>query len=363
MLNKTNPLSIKRLTSIVSSLLFLAIAACTGSESTPALTVTTETALDVIGSPSPTVVVTDLPTPTQAQNQVIFLTPEGSDQDLAVELEENLITLAEEDGLEYVRVNSLTPDEITGNVSIVVVIAPDPGVADLASTAQETQFLSIYIPEVESGINITTIGSEGTRPDQQGFIAGYLAATITPGWRVGVISTVENGSGTAARNAFLNGAVFFCGLCRPSTPPYVEYPQFVDVSSSSGQDGQQSAVNYMKDNGVNTVYVYPEVGGQTLFDSLADANIQIIGGESPSNSITQSWVATIQPDVLTPLDEVWPRLIAGSGGLSLAVPIVITDQNQNLFSIGRQRLVEETLIDLLDGYIDTGVNPYTGENQ
>jgi hypothetical protein len=117
----------------------------------------------------------------------------------------------------------------------------------------------------------------------------------------------------------------------------------------------------MQGNAVQTVYVYPEAGDAQLYQGLADAGIAIAGGVSPPSGVEGNWVATIRPDYLTPLKDVWSRLIAGNGGLSLPVPIIILDQNESLFSIGRQRVVEDTLSDLLSGYIGTGIDPTSGE--
>ncbi len=44
----------------------------------------------------------------------------------------------------------------------------------------------------------------------------------------------------------------------------------------------------------------------------------------------------------------------------LAIPITITNQNEQLFSPGRQGLVEKILSELSADYIDTGVDPLTG---
>jgi hypothetical protein len=41
--------------------------------------------------------------------------------------------------------------------------------------------------------------------------------------------------------------------------------------------------------------------------------------------------------------------------------LVIENINESLLSVGRQRLVEKTLSDLEIDYIDTGIDPLTGE--
>jgi len=59
------------------------------------------------------------------------------------------------------------------------------------------------------------------------------------------------------------------------------------------------------------------------------------------------------------VEQLWPDLVSGQGGITLPAPIVITDRNEALFSPGRQRIVDETLADLQAGYIATGVGQST----
>jgi hypothetical protein len=59
--------------------------------------------------------------------------------------------------------------------------------------------------------------------------------------------------------------------------------------------------------------------------------------------------------------ELLPGLMNGEGGVVVELPISFTGVNPDLFSPGRQRLTEAMLADLLAGYIDTGVDPATGE--
>lgn len=345
----------------IGLLAFIFVAAC-GSTAAPGGVVSTSTSEaqgEISTSTLPTATSTFIPTETP--QGVIFLAPPGADPGLVAELAPAVEALAQQDGLEFITLTEIPGDEIGENIVLVVVVPPDPGIETLAARNPQTQFLAIGIQDLSAGANITTIGADGERPDQQGFIAGYLAAVITPNWRVGVISNPDAGTGQAARDAFQNGVVFFCGLCRTSTPPYFTYPQFYDLPAGSGGVEIQSAVAFMQSNAVQTIYVYPEVGDEQLYQGLADAGISIVGGVTPPLGFEASWVATIRPDYLTPLQDVWSRVLAGNGGLSLAVPIVIQDQNEGLFSAGRQRVVEDTLSDLLSGFIGTGVDPASGE--
>ena len=206
--------------------------------------------------------------------------------------------------------------------------------------------------------NLSVIGSGGERADQQGFLAGYLAAVITPDWRVGVISQPDSPAGMAARNGFANGVVFYCGLCRPAYPPFIQYPIFVDLPPGGDP---QAVVDTLVGNAVKTVYVAPGVGDAALLEALAQAGLQLIGSGAPPQQIASQWVASIRMDEMGAVRQIWPRLLAGEGGFDLSTPLTLGERNPALFSPGRQRLVDRMLTDLLAGYVDSGVDPQTGE--
>ena len=331
-------------------------------------TTTAESSLTVSeAAPGATETVADTatipPTSTAAKPVAILLTPPGSDAEFAAEVQSTLAELASEDGYALQGVSQLASTDIGEDVRIVVVLAPDPGVRALASASPDTQFLSVGIAGIEAADNLSVLGSEGDRPDQQGFLAGYLAATITPEWRVGLISTQDTTDGLAAGRAFQNGVVFFCGLCRQSQPPYYEYPQIQYLPSSTAGTDFQGAVNQIAGTAVGTVYLAPGLNDPALIEGLAAAGINIIGSAKPPQNTVANWVATIGTDLISPLREIWPRLVEGQGGISSTPQLQITDGNPDLFSPGRQRVVDEMLLELQDGYIGTGVDPATGEIQ
>jgi len=135
----------------------------------------------------------------------------------------------------------------------------------------------------------------------------------------------------------------------------------VDLPAGAGQDEQQAAADLLIANAVQTVYIFPGVGGQPLLEYLAQAGVNMIGGSSPPQSVQDRWVASVSIDLLAAVEQIWPSLVNAEGGISMEVPLTLTDQNEELFGVGRQRLVGKLHDELLAGYIDTGVDPQTGE--
>jgi hypothetical protein len=158
----------------------------------------------------------------------------------------------------------------------------------------------------------------------------------------------------AARQGFVNGAIYFCGLCRPAYPPFYEYPVYVELPTGSTPSEWQAAADFLLERYVRTAYIYPEAGDESLRRYLAEKGVRLIGSEAPLDGLEGSWVASLRPNLLPAVFESVPALLNGENSLDLPAPLQISDINPDLFSTGRQRLAEEILSDLLAGYIGTG---------
>jgi hypothetical protein len=208
-------------------------------------------------------------------------------------------------GLQWQVRHQLTVDDLVPELRLVVAIPPDPGLAELIAAAPETQFLALGIPGLTPAPNLTTIGSEGSRPDQQGFIVGMIAATLSYDWRVGVISLSDTVDGRSARTGFLNGVVYFCGLCRPAHPPFYEYPMYFELPATATSVEWQEAANYMVDHAVQTVYTFPGTGDASMLSILANAKINIISSGEPPQDLKSSWAVSLTTDPIPLIQQVY----------------------------------------------------------
>jgi hypothetical protein len=301
------------------------------------------------------------PTATQTPPRALLISPPGSDVTDVEALQSKLKELAAQDGLLFEKREQVNGSDLGENVRLVVILAPDPGVQNLAQAYPDVQFLALGISGLDTAPNLSVIGSGGQRPDQQGFLAGYLAAVITQDWRVGALTPAGTPAGNAARLGFVNGTIFYCGLCRPAYPPFLQYPVTIEMPAGADQAEQQVIVDNLVASVVKTVYISPGASDLALLDLLAQAGINVIGSTPQPEELADRWVATLRVDLISAVEQVWPRLIAGEGGVRLDVPLVLTDRNEALFSSGRQGLVEKFMADLAAGFIDTGVDPATGE--
>jgi len=270
--------------------------------------------------------------------------------------------LAQAAGMRFQVRNSLTTQDLTQEgdpLKVVVALPPDPGLAELAAAAPSVQFLAIGVPGVTAGNNISTVGSNGAPVDQQAFLAGYIAGLIAPEWKVGILYQKDTPEGEAAKNAFANGFTFFCGSCRnPNfSQPAGIYPVPVGIPTDAQQSDYPAYADILYQNVVKAAFIFPAITTAEAVDRMAQRDIMIIGENLPDENARPKWVVSIQPDLTTAIQSIFPQLVEGKGGQALSTPLFLNDVNPDLLSQGKLRLAQEVLQGLQDGTISTGVTP------
>ncbi len=299
------------------------------------------------------------PTETQANDLAVLLAPDGSDPAQAAAIQSGLDKSMAEAGLRWEKRSSLTGQE--AGLRLVVILPPDPGAAQLAASAPQVQFVAVGLKGVKPAANLSVVGAEGERLDQEGFTAGYLAAMITPDWRVGALAVSDSLPGKLARQGFLNGAIYFCGLCLAYHGPAGDYPVYSELPAAASSDQWQAAAQQLIDKTVKTVYLTPGAGDEASYALLLQSGAIFFGSQPAPDSLRSRWAATVISDPVPAIQNLLPDLLNGNGGANLPASISIVEVNENLVSPGRLQLAEKMVGDLLNGLIDTGIDPTTGE--
>lgn len=321
----------------------------------------TEQVIDPGGLETP--LSTDLPvdTPTPLAPVGVLLTPADSDQQLAAELNTIIGGYIRDQGLRYQVLTDLTDDDFgRDEYRIVVALAPYPGLAELSQNYPDTKFLAVGFNDLEPGDNLSILRSGGGDFDVQGFIAGYIAAMITADWRVGALSVQENADALAARDGFRVGVKYYCGLCNPKYAPtginYL-YPKYIDLPVDATDPQIAANVDFLVDRAVNTFYIVPGVGNQNIYRSLIAYQKLIIGsGADYNEEYKDFWVISLEYDLLSTLNEVWPLFLSAETGFVESPPLLLTDINYDLLSEGKVMLVEKILQEVTSGFIKTNFN-------
>lgn len=272
--------------------------------------------------------------------------------------------LAQANGMRFQVRNSLSPSEVALEgqaLKVVVALPPDPGLAALVAAAPGVQFLAIEIPGLSPAANLSSIGANGVPVDQQAFLAGYIAGMVAPEWRVGILSLKDTSGGDAAVTAFENGYRFFCGYCfNPDFPgpnAHDLYPIIVRIPVDAPVSDYNGHADLLIHNVVKVAYLYPEIATRDMAGYMAQKGVLLIGQDLPGENVRSSWITSIQPDLVSALNNIFPELVAGQGGQVSSTPLHLTDTNPDLLSEAKLRLVMEVLTGLEDGSIGTGVTP------
>ncbi len=308
-------------------------------------------------TPAPTV------TPTPAiMPLVILVLPAEMPKDDYDRYQTLVYTMSQAAGLRFQVRNELTSPEVAFEgpaLKVVVALPPDPGLAALAAAAPGVQFLAINIPDVTAGSNLSTVGATGVPVDQAAFLAGYIAGLVAPEWKVGVLYQKDTPAGEAARDAFTNGFVFFCGTCRnPLFPqPSGIYPVQVGIPTDAKPGEYPAYADLLLHNIVKAAYVFPAVATPDLLNYMTQTGMMVISESLPGEAARPKWVTSIQPDVTSAIQKIFPDLLAGKGGQGVPTPLFLTDVNPAILSQGKLRLAQQVLEGLQAGTISTGVAP------
>ena len=302
-------------------------------------------------------------TPTVTVGTIYLIVGPDADPTITADLQPFLQEIAGVQGLRFQVRQEISEAELP-SASLVVVVAPYPDLPALTTASPQTHFLAIGFPEFEPGANLSVIKPNTVPADQIGFIAGFMAATISADWRVAVITEVDSDIGETISVGFMNGVYYMCGLCRSVYPPFPStgYPLYIELPQDAGQADWDSTANYLEVWGVQTVYIQPTVANKGLYRVLAEAGINIIGSTAVPQEFSENWVASLRyTDPIEAVHELVPELLANPDGQGIQLPLLITDVNPTWLSPGRQQSIEEMMVDLFDGFIGTGIENTTIE--
>ena len=328
-----------------SAILFIVISILMGACSAADESAATSTPI-----PTDTPVVPPTLTATATVPLAILVVPADLNPDTSNLYQKTVYDLAQGSGFRFQVRNTLTTADMEPGLKVVIALPPDPGLAALAAAAPDVQFLAINIPEVTAGGNISVLGNNN-QSDIAAFLAGYTSALITDDYRIGMMIPKDNADALRALNAYANGMRFHCGICRPLYFFQWSFPQYIEIPADEDPANYDAYADIlMLQYKVSTIYLYPDIAIPELINYIGTTGTSMIGTKTPTE-MPAGWVMTIQPDVIKAIQNAWPDLINGQGGITVQSPLGLSDLDPSLLSPGRQRLVEQTLSDLQAGLI------------
>jgi hypothetical protein len=289
-------------------------------------------------------------TPTSGTPLAVLVLPADLDPDTSNLYQKTVYDLSQQAGYRFQVLNSLTPDGLDPGLKVVIAVAADPGIAQLAAAAPQAQFLTINIPNITPGGNISVL-ADSTQTDMAAFLAGYTAAMTTEDYRIGMMIPKDNADAIRALNAYAKGMTYYCGTCQPVYFYNWKYPQYIEIPATEDLNNYDAYADIlMSQYKVENIFLYPDIYTEDLATYIGTTGTSMIGTISPEQR-PAGWMMTIQPDVIKAIQNAWPQLTGGQGGLTIQSPLGLADVDPDLLSEGKQRLVEQTLEQLQAGKI------------
>jgi hypothetical protein len=338
----------KIITRALLMITLLAAGCAPQAASSPTITSTAAQPTQVVSVP-PTA--TPEPSPTPQPGKVILSAPVGTDPKVAQAVVAELSSAA---GLTLETLNDLQPAGISSEVRIIVLLAAPGNLNDLLNAAPQAQFIVISGSDIPAAANLTVIR---WKPENQAFLGGFISVLLSSDWRAGGLIPSDGPLGAGLQQAFENGGHYFCGPCGPGWPLGVYYPQTAPLpAASDGPAWQAAAAGLFDTQKAEVYYLSSEAYKQEIFDYLQGRSqngktLLLVGSQTPPDSLHDQWAATVGFDTLASLRQAWPGVLAGKGGAVIEAPLTLSDVNAANLGEGRQRLVNELMIELQAGKI------------
>ncbi len=320
---------------------FVLLAACTSNP--PGAVTPTGVAPGSTASPIPPA--TPAPTNTPAPGKVLFFAPDpGTAQ--AAALRDGVARLAAAGQMIVEDRTAFAAADLGPDVRIAILFAIPSDLDALLAAAPQVQFV-VAGPagSLEPRPNLSIIQQQ---PEQVAFLAGFIATIISSDWRSAALLP-DAPAGLA--EAFQNGGRYYCGYCTSRHGPVTAFPLVTALPAGSALSAWQDGLAQMQTRLLETLYLDPTIISPDLLAAVSSQSLVLVGGQPPTEDLRPRWAVTVSPDLLSPLQSLWPDLAAGSGGKSVPAGLQLGDINENLFTPGKQRLAQEVINGLQDGTI------------
>jgi hypothetical protein len=299
--------------------------------------------------------VDETPLPTEEKGVVILTKSQNADSFVFSRTEETLESLTADHDLDLEIIENFSGEMLTPTTKIVVLVGEGLDPLDMAQSSPNVQFIVIDNPAVVPGMNVSLVGGSDD-PQRIAFMAGYLAALISEDYKVSALVSTDVDSPDALVEAFVIGARFFCGICQPKFPPYNTFPRWETVDVADFSAGYQGAIDSLVAIGTEILYLEKSLITPEILTYLGESGVKVISNGEP-DILVNHWVGTLNADPQAGLIDIWPSILAGTGGQQALINIVLMDMDSGLVSEGRYRLFEETVSNLKAGSISFESTP------
>lgn len=338
----------KRIIYLLSSLLTISLLLSACGSAQPQLT-PTEIPTVVAATVSP-----PTETPVPIADKVWLITGDSLHADDVNQISQGLLSLANASGWKLETFQTLAAQDLSaraGEVKMIVIFPPDPGLNEWISSYPQITFLPVGITGLSASANTYPILPDGLHPEWESYLAGYIAATLTDDSRIGMVTQAGWVDSAKSSQGFVNGGVMFCGLCNPIYPPYEDYPLTTEINAGTAQTDWQPTIDAFLSKQVKTVYVSPSVASPELMLYMAQYGVRLLSSTPPPAGLEPAWIGYIHTDYVSPLTSAWADALAAQPAGFYPVQITITPIDTSLLTEGKLKWFQKVIDDLTNGFL------------
>lgn len=288
--------------------------------------------------------------PAQSQAQLLLWAPDYADPSMAQAYGAQLQAYASQNALSFEAFEELKPGQLGEQTQLVVALADPADVQAMAEAHVHVQFLLVGNLQESSLTNLHVLSQTQALPEHISFLAGLAAVLSTPEYRVGSITQINSPAGTLARDGFLTGARYYCGLCRSRYTPLVVYPIQAEIETAENWKG---ALDSLLAQSVKTIFVQAELSSPELINALNTHGITLVALEGQNGiEAAQGLLGVLSTGGMTDILPIVERLLAGEAFGDIKMGIELTRIDESKLGAGRQILFNRFKEDLLNGEIN-----------
>lgn len=285
----------------------------------------------------------------QVQAQIVLWAPGSADANLAQNFAGQLQNYAQQNALSFEQRENLSPSQLSVQTQLVVALASQAELKTMAEANGQVQFLYIGNLEESPLPNVHVLNQVQALPEQQSFLAGLAAVLGAPEFRVGSITMSNTATGQIARDGFLTGARYYCGLCRSRYTPLILYPIQAELEDPVNWQG---ALDHLLSQEVKTVFVQPEASSPELISALNAKGITIIAVEGQSGlDLAENVLGVLSSGLVADISPIVERILAHEPLGVIKIGLELTRIDESKLGAGKQILFERYKEDLLNGDI------------
>jgi hypothetical protein len=267
-------------------------------------------------------------------------------------------TLSNQAGLTLEQRSDLQTGDLGSDIKVIVFVSNPANLNELLGSAGNIQFVVISDQDIAASTNLTVIR---LHPEFSLFIAGYIAEMLSTDWRAAGLIPSDIPQSDLLQQTFQNGGRYWCGTCSEDYPPYADFPLVAALPAASDANTWKVAVDQLEVNRIYTMVAWDLMDTPEVLQYISVLSVYteqgpfihpiLLGNQVPQDVFRPSWAVTLIPDIATPLQAAWADLMAGKGGRTFNAGVKMTEVNESLFGIGKQRLADETIQKLVLGLI------------